>query len=169
MGKLPLFHGINVAGALRPDKLQLVADTLDNLRTRLGADTYPIDTRVHRYRTVTLNRNLKAGRVQRVDDSIIDLQHWFAAGNYDIAVGGAIAPQRCNLCRQCISIIAPTIFAISANKIGVAKLADGDGAVGLAPRPQIAAGKAQENRAAARMDTFALQRQENLFDGITHA
>ena len=169
MGKLPLFHGFNVAGALRPDKLQLVADMLDNLRPCLGADTYPIDTRMHQYRAVTLNRDLKVGRVQRVDDSIIDLQHWFAAGNYHIAVGDAITPQRCNLRRQCVSIIAPAILAICADKIGVAKLADGGTAVGLAPRPQIAVGKAQENRPAARMDTFALQRQENLFDGITHA
>jgi hypothetical protein len=45
-------------------------------------------------------------------------------------------------------------------------LADGRGAVGLAARPEIAAGEAAEDGGAAGLRAFALQSVEDFFDGV---
>jgi hypothetical protein len=58
---------------------------------------------------------------------------------------------------------------VRADKIRVAKAANGCAAVLLTPRPQIATGKAAENRRAACIGPLALQGVENFLDLITHA
>jgi len=65
-------------------------------------------------------------------------------------------------------VVAPAILAVGADEIGVAEAAQGLGAVLLAPRPQIAAGKAQEDGAAPRLHALSLQRKEYLFDRVAH-
>jgi hypothetical protein len=81
----------------------------------------------------------------------------------------AITPQSRDFCRKVSRIITAAIFAIHADKIGIAKLANGRAAVFVATRPQIAPRKAQEHRTAARVNAFALKRQENLFNRVAHA
>ena len=55
---------------------------------------------------------------------------------------------------------------VGADEIGVAEIAWAVAPVLLAPAPQIAAGKAQEHRAAARLHALALQRQEGFLDRV---
>ena len=62
----------------------------------------------------------------------------------------------------------PAARPVRAHKIGVAELADGRGAVRLAARPEIAAGKAAEDRGAPGLRALALQRVEDFLDGVTH-
>src|SRR5438093_5053612 len=59
--------------------------------------------------------------------------------------------------------------AVGADEIGVAEVADGRGPVFFAPRPQVAAAEAAEDRRAAGVGTFALQGVEDLLDGVAHA
>src|SRR5437660_1235982 len=59
--------------------------------------------------------------------------------------------------------------AVGADKIGVAEVANGCSPVFFAPRPQIAAGEAAEDRRAAGVGAFALQGVEDLLNGVAHA
>src|SRR5207253_1737171 len=53
-----------------------------------------------------------------------------------------------------------------AHEIGVAEAADRAIAIGLVPRPEIAARKSAEHRRAPRVGAFALQREEDFLDGV---
>ena len=169
MGKLPSLHPVQITRQLRPDELQFVAMMLDHVRARLGADADPIDARMDRNSAVAFNGDLKPVRVQSVDNRIIDLLHGFAARDHNIARLRAVTPQSRNFGSKVSRVITPAIFTIHADKISIAKLADGRTAVFFATRPQIASGKAQKHRTAARMDALALKRQENLFNRVAHA
>ena len=57
---------------------------------------------------------------------------------------------------------------VRPDEIGVAEIALRVGAVLLPPRPEIAAGEAQEHGAAARLHALALQGEEAFLDGIAH-
>ena len=57
---------------------------------------------------------------------------------------------------------------VDADEVRVAEIADGLAAILLAPAPQIAAGETAEHRDAARLGAFALQREEQLFNGVAH-
>ena len=58
--------------------------------------------------------------------------------------------------------------AVGADKVGIAKLADGGGAVLFAARPQVAAGKAAKHGGLAGVGAFALQGVENFLDLVAH-
>src|SRR3546814_19380362 len=66
------------------------------------------------------------------------------------------------------SDVCSSDLPVGADEIGVAELTDRLGAILLAPRPQIAAGEAAEDRAAARLRALALQGEENPFDRVDH-
>ena len=55
-----------------------------------------------------------------------------------------------------------------ADEIGIAEVADGGRAIRLATRPQVAAGEATEHRRTSGVRALALQRVEDLFDGVHH-
>ena len=57
---------------------------------------------------------------------------------------------------------------VGADEIGVAEIALGGGTVLLAARPEVAAGEAQEDGAAAALHALALQRQEGFLDRVGH-
>ena len=59
-------------------------------------------------------------------------------------------------------------LAVGADEVGVAEAAERGGAVLLTAVPEVAAGKAHEHRRTACAGAFALQREEELFDGIGH-
>ncbi len=63
---------------------------------------------------------------------------------------------------------AAAAFAVDADEIGVAELADRGRAILLAAGPEIAAGKTAKHRRASGLSAFALQRLENLLDRIGH-
>src|SRR5258705_118673 len=62
-----------------------------------------------------------------------------------------------------------TARAVGADKVGVAEIALRGRSVGFPARPQIAAGKAQEHRPAARLHALALQGQKRFLDRVGHA
>ena len=63
----------------------------------------------------------------------------------------------------------PPARPVGPDKIGVAEIALGRGAILLPPTPQVAAGETQEHRTAPSLNALTLQRQESLFDRVTHA
>ena len=90
-----------------------------------------------------------------------------AAGDHD-QPAVALGPQAFDLLGQRVGLVAPAILAIHADEIGVAEGAARGRAVLLAPGPQVAAGKAQEDRAAAGLHAFALQGEEDFLDRVAH-
>ena len=64
--------------------------------------------------------------------------------------------------------VAAAQRAVGADKVGIAELAGGGGAVLFAAAPEVAAGKTAKYRRTAGMRAFALQGQEYLFDRVTH-
>src|SRR3546814_19020899 len=105
----------------------------------------------------------------RAHQRVVDLQHRLAAGQHDIAVLAALAPVfGDDVGERRGAFIFAAQRPVGADEIGVAELTDRLGAILLAPRPQIAAGEAAEDRAAARLRALALQGEENLLDRVEH-
>src|SRR4051812_39190429 len=107
--------------------------------------------------------------MQRIDEGRIDLQQRLAAGQHHIAVGIVAGPLPGDDVREFVgSGVAAAERAVGADKVGIAELANGGGAVLFAAAPQVAAGKTADHRGAAGMRAFALQGQEYLFDRVAH-
>src|SRR5262249_49543818 len=136
-----------VAAVLWEHELQLVTVTLFQIGSGLRRDADPVDRIENRKRAVGLDGNAESLRVKRVDQLLIDLQHGFAAGQDD---QGLIARRGCNRPagpREGFSgIELPTAFAVRADEIRIAKLADSLGAILFASGPQIAARKSAKYR-----------------------
>jgi len=92
------------------------------------------------------------------------------AGEHHILAGGiSFRPQRVDGRGQFLGRLElAAAFAVGADKVGVAELANGAGAVAFAAGPQVAAGKAAEHGGAAGLGAFALQGVEDFFDAIGH-
>src|SRR6476646_1204470 len=106
--------------------------------------------------------------MKRRDQRLVYLQHRLASGEHHERRRAAIAAPRVAAGagkRTGIGELAATI-AIGANKIGVAEIADGASAVGLAAGPQVAAGETAEHGGPPRLGAFALQRVEDFLDRI---
>ena len=107
--------------------------------------------------------------MQRIDEGRIDLQQRLAAGQDHVAVGVVAGPLRGDGIGEFVGRgVAAAQRAVGADKVGIAELAGGGGAVLFAAAPEIAAGKTAKHRRAAGMRAFALQGQEYLFDRVTH-
>ena len=82
----------------------------------------------------------------------------------------AFAPDRRDVRRELVGAgELAAAGAVGADKVGVAEIALRARPVLLAPRPQVAAGEAQEHRAAPRLHPLALQREETFLHRIGHA
>ena len=99
----------------------------------------------------------------------IDLQQRLAAGQDHVAVGVVAGPLPGDDIGEFVRRgVAAAERAVGADKVGIAELAGGAGAVLFAAAPEVAAGKTAKHRRAAGMRAFALQGQEDLFDRVTH-
>ena len=155
---------------LRPHQLELLALALHPGRTGLGAHANPVNARRRRQAAIGFHGNLETLRVQRVNQVGVHLQQGLAAGQHHKAVGAVTrGPQGGNLRSQGLGAVkAAAQRAVSANKVGIAKLADGSAAVLFAARPQVAAGKAAKHGGLAGVGAFALQGVENFLDLVAH-
>ncbi len=157
---------------LRVDELELVAAQQHGGRARLGADADPVDAVGRLERAVRLDGDLEARLVQRADE-----RRRPSAG---------AARRRCRrraACRgrrrlghcaatasasSCGGVELAAAVAVGADEVGVAERADGRGAVLLVPRPEVAAGEAAEHGRPPGVGPLALQRVEDLLDGVGH-
>src|SRR3954469_4668685 len=154
---------------LRIHQLQFVAAAHHQSGAGFRADADPVHPVGRFDRPVGLDTDGEAARMQRFDEGGIDLQQRLAAGQDHIAVGMLAGPLSGDgvgefICRG----VAAAERAVGADKVGVAELAGGGGAVLFAAAPQVAAGKTAKHRCAAGMRAFALQGQEYLFDRVAH-
>ena len=152
---------------LRKYQLELLPFVQDNLRAGFGAHADPVDAGWRRPGTIGFYSHLKAVRMKSFNQRLVELQQRLAAGAYHI--GAACLPgrpqgrnARCQL-RCCKAAAAG---AIGAPKIGIAKLADGGGAVLFAAAPEIAARKAAKDGRTAALRTLTLQGIIHFFDQI---
>jgi hypothetical protein len=117
--------------------------------------------------TVGFDRDREAARVEGVDQRRIELKQRFAAG-YDDQTPIALPPELVDPGGQGRGLVSATILAVQTDEVGVAEAAVRGRPVLLSPGPQIAAGEAKKDRAAAGLHALALEGQEDLLDRITH-
>ena len=89
MGESEPFELRRIEALLRVDELQFVARALLELGSGLGADANLVNRIGDGQRSVCLQRDGKALRVQRADQRFVDLQHRLPAGEHDEIWAGA--------------------------------------------------------------------------------
>ena len=105
--------------------------------------------------------------MQSLDEGLVDLQHRLAAGHHKQARPSDAAQRPlASLGEVSGGFELASARTIGADEIGIAELAHGVAAIFLASRPQVAASEAAEHRRRSGIGAFALERVENLFDGI---
>src|SRR6185295_10972758 len=150
-------------------QLQFVAAAHDQPGAGFRADADPVHPVGRFDRPVGLDADGEAARMQRIDEGRIDLQQRLAAGQDHVAVGIVAGPLPGDDIGEFVRRgVAAAQRAVGADKVGIAELAGGAGAILFAAAPEVAAGETAKHRRAAGMRTFALQGQKNLFDRVTH-
>ena len=169
IGEVPAFHLRPVAVLLRPDQFQFVARALNRLAMRFRADTDPVDRARNGQRPVGFDGDEKTFLMEGVDQSLVHLQHRFAAGqNHESGVPVA-APCLGHCPGEIISRIeATTAVAVQSDKIGIAELADCLGTIPFESGPEIASGETDKNRPASGVHALALKGQESFFYRVAH-
>src|SRR5687768_3520106 len=122
MFELPVEQILRIQTRLRPDQLELVAASLDHIRTGLGADTDPVNAGRRGDRAVGLYGDLEAAGVERLDQRRIELEKRLPASDDDQAMRRA-APEGFDPCRQGIGFVAASVHPIHADEISVAEIA----------------------------------------------
>jgi hypothetical protein len=147
--------------ALRIYQLQLVALGLHELALRADAD--PVEAGRRGHGAVGLDGDLEAGLAQRAHGGLVELEERLAARGHHEG-----APAAGPFCahglgeRTRVGEFAAA-GPVGADEVGVAEVAEGAGAVGFAPRPQVAAGEAQKDGGAPALSALALQGVEDFF------
>src|SRR5712671_3204769 len=153
---------------LRIDQLEFMAPPYHEVGAGFRADANPVHALGRIDRAIGLDADAKAARMQRIDQDLVHLQQWFAAGQHHVAVCIRASPLRRDGIGKLFGRgIAAAQCAVGSDKIGVAKPARRRAAVLLAAAPEIAAGEAAEYRRAAGMRAFALQGQKDFLDRVT--
>ncbi len=154
---------------LRIDQLQLVPLAQHKLAAALRADADPVEPLGRRDRAIGLDADLEAAGMERIDQSVVDLQQRLAAGQHHVAVLGGFSPLRGDGVGEFHGGgVTAAESAVGADEIRVAELTGRISAVGLAAAPEVAAGKTAEHGCASGMGAFALQGQEDFLDRVTH-
>lgn len=170
MREIEVLVGMQILLRLRDDDFQFIAPMHDQLRAHFRADANPIDASRNRHRAIGFDGDLEAARVHGVDQGSIELQQGFAAGKDNVlACSIGARPQAVDGLRECGAVGEFSAqFAIGADEIGIAELANCSRAVAFPPRPQIATGKTAKHRRSPCPRALALQGVENFFDAVHH-
>src|SRR2546430_5896214 len=101
--------------------------------------------------------------MEGIDRSVVELKQRLATGADDETSLVRLSwPAGCDGRRELCGGSEFTSVRADADEISITEVADRGGAIQFAPRPQIAAGEATENRRATGVGAFALERVENL-------
>src|SRR5229473_7035857 len=154
---------------LRINQLEFMALPDHEVGAGLRADADPVHALGRLDRAIGLDADFEAARMQRIDEGLVHLQQWFAAGQDHVTVGADAGPLRGDGIRKFAGrCIAAAQRAVGSDKIGVAKPARRRGAVLLAAAPQVAAREPAKHRGPAGMRAFALQGQKDFLYCVTH-
>ena len=165
--KIQLLERFGIESRLRIDQLELVAVAERERCPGFGADANPIETGRRFLGAVRLHCDLETSVVQRVDRGGVELEQRLAAGAHDESARAlSHRPPRGDSVGEIAGRGELAAVRGDAKKISVAEIADCLGTIRLAARPQIAAREAAEDRGSPRVRPFALQRVEDLFDGV---
>jgi hypothetical protein len=162
-----VFEALRQGGGLGVDEFQFVAGGEGQGGIGLGADADPVNTGGRGEGAVGLYGDGEVLGVQRFDQGRVELEEGLAAGEDGEAVALVGGPVGGDFGGQGLGgLEAAAALAIRAHEIRVAEGADGGGAVLLAAGPEIAAGEAAEHGGAASLGAFALEGEEDFFDGV---
>ena len=151
------------------DQLELVAPAHLERRPRLGTDAQPVYARRWQDRSVGLHRDLEALGMERRHSLRVELQERLASRTHHQrprARARVAWPLQANRPRQRPRRLELSAVLSHADKLRVAELADGRCTVALASGPEVAPGKATEDRWPSGVRPFALQRVENLLHRV---
>src|SRR5258708_4571005 len=166
VGEVEVLVPLGFSAFLPVDELQLVAVGHHDIGVGLRAHAHPVDPVWYRQSSVGLDGDLEAAVVQRRDQWPVELHQRLTTRTHDeagragdlVGVGGELVRTG----------EMTTAGSISADEVGVAKAADGGGALLLAPGPQVATGEAAEDGGASRVGALPLEGGEHLFDDVAH-
>src|SRR5215211_8709296 len=145
------------------DELELVAFDDREFAIRFRADADPVDSGRRHDCPVGLHGDLEATPMEGLDQGGVHLQQGLSARQYAEAMAFAARPLAFDRVGQIVrALVPPSAAPVSADKVRVAELARGGGAIRLAPGPEIAASEAAEHRAPAGLRALPLQGEEDL-------
>src|SRR5581483_223790 len=131
--ELQVDEGLGQSVRLRIDELKLVARFDAQLGAGFRADANPVEACGGFERAVGFDRNRKTPYVQVVEQRLVHLQEWFAAGEHDKALRGARAPLgRDGVSKVGGGRIGAAARAVGTDEVRVAEAALRSGSVGLA-------------------------------------
>jgi hypothetical protein len=157
-----------VLASLRDHDLQLTAGARLQHGTHFWADASPVHAGRHWQGAIGFKRNFKTGRMHAIKQRLIELQQRFTAGKYHVFAGRVVGrPQAVDCLDQSGCIVFTAQYAVGADKISIAKLADRGGAICFTAAPEVAAGKTAKHRRPSGLRALALQRIKNFLDAIS--
>src|SRR5260370_2470576 len=124
---------------LRINQLEFMSSPYHEVGAGFGADANPVHALGWIDRAIGLDADFEPSGMQRIDEGLIHLQQWLAAGQYRVTVYARSGPLRgdgIGELRGCG--IAAAKRTVGSDKIGVAKPARRPGPVLLAAPPQTA-------------------------------
>src|SRR5882724_3980929 len=153
---------------LRINQLEFMTSPYHEVSAGFRANANPVHALGRLDRPVGLDADFEITGMQRIDEGLIHLQQWLAAGQYRVTVYAGSGPLRGDGIGELRGRgIAAAQRSVGSDKIGVAKPARRRGAVLLAAAPEIAAGEPAKHRRAAGVCAFALQGQKDFLDRVT--
>src|SRR5918999_3802794 len=152
-------------------QLQLVTGAHHQLGSGFGADAKPVEPWRRYLSAVGFDGHLEPIMVERLHQRTVQLQQRLAAGAYHEASAWALRrPCCCNRGRELFRCReASSARTIQPYEVGITELAGGVEPVLLAAAPQVAAGKAAEDRGTPGVGAFALEGVEDFFHRVSHA
>lgn len=167
--EVEMLEAIWLRSFLGEHELQFVACSKDEVGTRLGADTQPVQPARRGLGPVGLNGYFEAPLLKSSDEHVVQLQQRLTTRAHDEgATRGSMGPRlgdsSCELGGRAETASTPSI---GTYEVGVAPRGAATrplGSIAVAPAPEIAASKPKEHGCAARLRAFPLERVIELLD-----
>lgn len=154
---------------LRPNQFQFLSGLLDPARSRFGAHADPVHSTGDLAGAVGFQGDVEASGVQGVDQGGVQLQGGFAAGDDHAGGSRCAAPEVGHGVGEGVGrFVFASVVAVGGYEIRVAEAAGGGLSGFFLAVPQVATGKAQEDRRPAGAGAFSLQGREDLLDPVGH-
>lgn len=154
---------------LRPHELQFMSGLLDPARSCFGAHADPVHGLGDLAGAVGFQGDVEASGVQGFDQGGVQLQGGFAAGDDHAGGSRSAAPEVGYGVGEGVGrFVFASVVAVGGDEIRVAEAAGGGLSGFFLAVPQVATGKAQEDRRAAGAGAFSLQGREDFLDPVGH-
>ena len=153
---------------LRVHELELISRLLNQPGTRFWTDADPVYGSGCVSRAIGLDCHAEAALVEAVNERLIKLEEWLAAGTDDeTPVIPIAAPRADNCVGEIVSRRESSAVGTGSHEVRIAELADRARTILFTAAPQIATREAAEDRRAPGVRSLALKGVEDFLDGVS--